>query len=198
MSHACRQVTGMWMQAGSGMSIFLSLISNSSAPPLLFVSSSDSFCSKRIAVGGLYVGAEFYMLTDYSEDFKDTEDFIRRQVSSFLINPLLVLPFIHLSHFVLITLPPPLFTVFSSLLLLPCCSFPHGRSSTCRTQDLQLTSPSSRCCRAVPRHVDFSPLLILSSPPCYSPSSSSLASQVETLLYQALENIQSHKNANRP
>ncbi|EKX37249.1 hypothetical protein GUITHDRAFT_54982, partial [Guillardia theta CCMP2712] len=40
-----------------------------------------SWFSKRIAVGGLYVGAEFYMLTDYSEDFKDTEDFIRRQVS---------------------------------------------------------------------------------------------------------------------
>jgi len=76
-----------------------------------------SWFSKRIAVGGLYVGAEFYMLTDYSEDFKDTEDFIRRQII-----------------------------------------------------DMQNAGSSAHFA----------------------------IKQVETLLYQALENIQSHKNANRP
>ena len=38
-------------------------------------------CSKRITLGAIYMSAELYMLTDYSEDFMDTRDFVRRQVT---------------------------------------------------------------------------------------------------------------------
>jgi len=36
--------------------------------------------SKRIALGGIYTGSELYMLTDYSQDFTDTFDFLDRQL----------------------------------------------------------------------------------------------------------------------
>lgn len=37
--------------------------------------------SKRITLGGIYMSAELYMLTDYSEDFADTREFLERQVT---------------------------------------------------------------------------------------------------------------------
>lgn len=37
-------------------------------------------CSKRMTLGAIYMSAELYMLTDYSEDFADTRDFISRQI----------------------------------------------------------------------------------------------------------------------
>jgi len=37
--------------------------------------------SKRVTLGAIYMGAELYMLTDYSEDFADTRDFLERQVT---------------------------------------------------------------------------------------------------------------------
>lgn len=37
--------------------------------------------SKRITLGGIYMSAELYMLTDYSEDFDDTREFLERQVT---------------------------------------------------------------------------------------------------------------------
>mmetsp|Transcript_7065 Transcript_7065/g.16484 ORF Transcript_7065/g.16484 Transcript_7065/m.16484 type:complete len:299 (-) Transcript_7065:182-1078(-) len=36
--------------------------------------------SKRVALGGIYTGSELYMLTDYSEGFTDTFDFLDRQL----------------------------------------------------------------------------------------------------------------------
>ena len=37
--------------------------------------------SKRITLGSIYMAAELYMLTDYSPDFSDTRDFIKRQIA---------------------------------------------------------------------------------------------------------------------
>ena len=34
-----------------------------------------------MTLGAIYMSAELYMLTDYSEDFVDTRDFLRRHVT---------------------------------------------------------------------------------------------------------------------
>jgi len=40
------------------------------------MSTDMSWYSKRVIVSGVYVGTELYMLTDGSEGFKETDEFL--------------------------------------------------------------------------------------------------------------------------
>ena len=84
-----RDVISQWPQAIA----MQALPSNASSAITTLARTCDTACNlggpapidaawfgKRITLGAIYMSAELYMLTDYSEDFADTRDFFQRQV----------------------------------------------------------------------------------------------------------------------